>query len=162
METLVAAAILAGLVVASLQLFGNLGRSQQNTLNQNVADTLAIDLMREIKVLAYADPELGNGTGLEAGETGPDRLKYDDVDDYNGWSACPPQQKDGRICVQGVNLTQKVAVNYVAAADFNQVVSCAQDEGFKKITITICQGNQVVTQQQYIIANAPWTMMSSY
>ena len=52
--------------------------------------------MAEILQASYEDPDGPSaGIGLDASELTASRATFDDVDDYDGWLASPPQQRDG-------------------------------------------------------------------
>jgi len=152
-EVLLSTVILSILMVSALRLFGNLGMSRYHTFRQDFAETLALEMIKEIKELPYQDPVNDAEFGHGVDEQGSDRSNYDDIDDYHNWSACPPQERDGTSLDQFANVTRSVAVRYVCADDFTQ--PAAGDEGFKEITITISQDNRILAQHKYVIAKVP-------
>lgn len=152
-EVLISAIILSILMVSALKLFSNLGRSQQNTVNEKIATQLASQMIEEIKVLPYRDPVATDEIGPGIDEIGPDRSAFDDIDDYDGWSAQPPQDKQGNPLSRYPNLSRSVTVSHVASNDFNQQV--VDDEGYKKVIVKISRDTQanVILQREYIIAD---------
>ena len=151
-EALLAAAILAVLTVAALQLFANLGRSHANLAGDDIAEQLVLDMILEIKQKAYADPDSPTSFGLEPGESLP-RDTFDDVDDYFQYVATTPCLPDGAAYPQAEGLTRTVTVRRVAANDFSQTVSA--DEGFKEVTITVAKGQNLLAQHAYVIPYTP-------
>jgi hypothetical protein len=147
------------LVVSSLTLFGNLGRSRQDTLDQASAAELALVLIQEIKLKAYADPVSANEFGKGADETGPDRTRFDDIDDYDQWTETPPQDAAGQPYSQYAGLTRTVAVRYVQANNFTATAPI--DQGFKEVTVTVKRGTRVLAQQVYVFANAPTLVVAN-
>ena len=153
-EVLLASVIISVLLVSSLKLFGNLGRSQQSATAKEPAGALIISLLTEIEKQAYRDPTATDDTlGLEAGESDTERSNYNDVDDYNGWAANPPEDQSGQPYTQYSHLNRSVAVRYVMSNDFIQ--AAATDEGFKEVTITISRSpnNEPVEERKFIMAN---------
>lgn len=152
-EVLVATIIISVLLVAALQLFGNLGRSTQHTFDQNTAENLTIEMIREIMTKHYEEPDDTPILGQEAGEIPDSRLNYDDVDDYDDWTSEPPQDRIGNTRLRHANLERKVTVGYVAANDFTQTVDT--DQGFKRVVITIKRNDTLILKREYIISDAP-------
>ena len=50
--------------------------------------------------VARVRPSIGPVFGLESSESTGSRADFDDVDDYNGWTASPPQRRDGTVIPQ--------------------------------------------------------------
>ena len=114
-EMLMATVIISILFVAALRLFGNLGRSCQVSINQNAGETLALAMIEEIKNLHYKDLLVpGNPLGPEVEETGPNRLNFDDIDDFHGWFAHPPMTRFGVSYTQYPHFSREVAGKYEA------------------------------------------------
>jgi len=150
-EVMISMVIISVLLVASLRLFANLGRSRQHTLDRDNAAWLAVEMIQEIKQQDYNDP-CAAAFGPELGESTLSRSDFDDIDDYDGWTASPPQDPRGTPLTQYPDLTRSVAVRFVTANDFNQ--TAATDEGFKEVTISLARGGSIVTVQKYVIADA--------
>jgi|GEM_PF-6598319 len=73
-------------------------------------------------------------TGPELPESSSSRADWDDVDDYEGWSASPPQLKDGTPIADYSGWTREVAVAYVDPLDPNGL-SASEDLGLKRIIV---------------------------
>lgn len=153
-EVLLAAVLLAVLFTAGMTLYGNLGRAGQDTLDQDLAAELCLEMIKEIKLLPYADPQTPT-TGIACEEGGTSRNQYDDIDDYDNWTATPPQTREGSTLERYTGLTHSVAVEHVSSGNFQQTLSDANNQGFKRITITIKRGDRELTRQIYIIADIP-------
>jgi len=159
-EVLLSSIILAVIIVSAMKLFANLGRSRQSVVGQDAANYLALQMIEEIKQQRYNDLNEPLSFGIESGEdAGPGRSLFDDVDDYEGWSASPPQDRNGNDLNQYEDYTRSVAVDCVTANDFT-VIAVVGDEGFKRVKITISrqnpEGQEVILEQQvYVIADAP-------
>ncbi len=138
-EVLMASIIMSVLLTAGVHLFGNIGRSVNNTTDAVKAASLAVDLIREIKDLNYSEYEGDANLGIDAAESGADRYGYDDIDDYNNYSSAPPKRRDGNVYDNCDDLTHAISVSFVAANDFSQEVGA--DEGFKKVVITVYRDN---------------------
>lgn len=151
-EVIISVVIISVLIVATMRTFGGLGRSRQNTLEKDSANLLALDMIREIKQLHYEDPGQNSVFGTEPDETSETRDQFDDIDDYNNWSANPPQDRQGQPLMGYGDITRSVLVRFVSANNFDEVVG--NDEGFKGIAIEVMRGDNVITRQKYIIPNA--------
>ena len=80
-----------------------------------LACDLAMDMIEEIRAAAFEDPDLAEGSfGTEEGA----RSQYDDCDDYDGWSASPPEDKAGSAVSGHVGFTRSVVVENVAEDDY--------------------------------------------
>lgn len=126
--TMLAAALQAvGAARVGLRALGDRGRGL----------LLAQDLMAEILQQRYADADYGPGSfGLAATEAAPGtRSLFDDVDDYHGWAASPPQHKDGTPIEWAAGYRRSVAVAWVDPADWSQVAG--SNTGVKRITVVV-------------------------
>ena len=96
-EAAIASIIVGGVLVASLNVIGATAATRKRMSDHDRATLLARDLMSEIMMLPYADPDTGAGAmlGPEPGEVTGTRTQFDDVDDYHGWQASPVQHADG-------------------------------------------------------------------
>jgi type II secretory pathway pseudopilin PulG len=117
-EAVISIVIVGVMLVASLSTLGAAARSRRVRLEQSQHLTLAQDLMGEVLQTHYEESEAAGDQafipnvagqidileppehptpvyGPEPGEVDGTRAAFDDVDDYNFWSASPPQAKDG-------------------------------------------------------------------
>ena len=95
---------------------------------------------------SYSDPDGSPVFGHESGESTSVRSAFDDVDDYDGWNASPPQYRDGTVIPDRTNWRQRVTVTYVVADEPRRQTS-ATDQGVKRIHVTIEYQNQVLADQ---------------
>ncbi|MDY6843556.1 MAG: type II secretion system protein [Thermodesulfobacteriota bacterium] len=137
--------IMASVVIMSILLFGftfvfTEGRNSINEMGKRrIALCLVQQMTEEIKSQNFE--EAIDTFGLEEGESDTSRQDYDDVDDYNGWSASPPQRKDGTPMdsinpPDYKNFKREVEVANVSDDNFTDV----QDDGStdsKRITVTV-------------------------
>src|SRR6476660_1423584 len=87
----VAATMIVGLMaVAALNALAAATKSSNSIGNRAVAAGLADELMSEIMMQPYSDPDGASVFGHESAESTSPRSAFDDVDDYNGWNASPP------------------------------------------------------------------------
>ncbi len=104
---------------------------------------LAEQLISEILITDYADAAGGSSSfGLGSAENTGNRSEFDDVDDYDNWSASPPQYKDGTPITHLTGWTRSVDVAWVTSTNLNSAVS--YNTGIKKITVTVKFGGAEV------------------
>ncbi len=145
------------MLVAALETVGASTRARRSLEDRRQGYALARALMAEIMSQAYADPEqidtlrseiLGNGRtvtaalGPETGEATGNRSKFDDVDDYHGWNASPPQQKDGALLSHLTRWRRQVSVVCTERDDFSEVED--DDEGAKLVTVRVLRDGDTV------------------
>ena len=140
-EATVSVFIVGVMVVAALSTVGATRLGEYKVAERCRALPLAQDLMAEILQQAYADPAYGPGSfGLGGDEVGDgSRSLWDDVDDYHGWSASPPEQKDGTPITGLADWQRSVNVAWVDPMALSQVEGSESD--VKRITVTVTHKN---------------------
>jgi len=134
-EAVISTLIVSILIVAAVHMFGALARGRQVVLAGYAADGLARRLLSEIGQNRFEEPDEAVVFGPEASEIGGSRLAYDDVDDYHGWSAGPPEAKDGTAMSALAGWQRSVTVENVDADTLAPVGGTRT--GLKKITVTV-------------------------
>jgi MSHA pilin protein MshD len=136
-EAVVSIAIIGVMLVAALNTVGASQTTQKKMGDRNRAMLLAQDLMSEILQQAYEDANLAPGSfGLGADEVGDgSRALWEDVDDYDGWSASPPQEKEGTVLAGFDGWRRSVTVDWVSPVDAAQELG--GDSGVKRITVSV-------------------------
>jgi len=141
-EAVLSVVIVGGLLVAAMNTLGAGTTAEYTTAERSRALLLAEDLMSEILQQAYEEPSLPPGSfgrGSDESATG-DRSGFDDVDDYHGWSASPPERRDGTPIAWASGFTRTVEVHRVDASDLNLV--SGSDTGVKRIRVTVTRGGK--------------------
>jgi prepilin-type N-terminal cleavage/methylation domain-containing protein len=132
----VASTMIVGLMaVAALNALGAATKSANSIGNRAVAAGMADELMSEIVMQSYKDPDGPAIFGHESGESTIVRSAFDDVDDYDGWNASPPQYRDGTIIPDRTDWRERVTVTYVTPT--NLTTTSATDQGVKRIRVQI-------------------------
>jgi prepilin-type N-terminal cleavage/methylation domain-containing protein len=141
----VASTMIVGLMaVAALNALGAATKSANSIGNRAVAAGMADELMSEIMMQSYSDPDGSPIFGREPGETNV-RSAFDDVDDYGGWNVTPPQYRDGTVIPDRTNWRQRVTVTYVSPTNLS--TTSATDKGVKRIRVQIEYQSQVLADQ---------------
>ena len=149
-EMLFSILLVGGMLVAALNTTGASKLGQRNLYDRRQGHELAQALMAEILAQPYADESqienlksqilltkalVSQTLGPELLETDGTRSKFDDVDDYNGWTAMPPQAKDGTVMTELSGWRRTAAVGFVKNDDVGNTKT--QDEGAKLITVAV-------------------------
>ncbi len=149
-EMVISIALVGVMLVAALNTVGAAKLGQRALYGRLSGRQLAEDLMVEILQQDYADAAslymIAGGifdTGFVTVTMGPEpgedasgnRSAFDDLDDYNGWSASPPQEKDGTVMGWLAEWQRSVVVNCVQSGDLSAL---SPDEvGARRITVTV-------------------------
>ena len=152
-ETLVSILIVGGLVVAAMNTAGAAMMGHKKIGDRGRGTLLAQDLLGEILLQAYEEPVDTPTFGRESSESGGDRKDYDDVDDYDGWIASPPQLKDGTVLSDLADWKRSVSVVWVSATALSSV--SGTETGVKRITVTVLRNGLTVAKLVAIRAGTP-------
>jgi type II secretory pathway pseudopilin PulG len=147
-EATLSTVIVGLMLVAALRAVGAARMGEIQEIHRQQGLNLAQQLMNEILRQHYEDPEYGSGSfGLGADESGTgDRSMYDDVDDYHGWSASPPQYREGTVIDGTENWTREVEVSWVQPDDLG--TDTGNDQGMKRIEVrALYDGAEIVHLQ---------------
>ncbi|QDU81898.1 Microbial collagenase precursor [Polystyrenella longa] len=142
LEVVMSTLLISILMLTALRTVGASFRAEFFTAQQTQAMLFAEDLLSEIIQMEYEEPVDPVSFGRETGEVGTNRTTWDDVDDYNGWTSSPLQYQDGTEIPDTSSWTRAVSVQFVLADSPDTTTN--DDEGLKKITVTISKNNVVL------------------
>ena len=111
--------------------------------------------MNEVLIQPYEDQLQTPSFGQESGEGGGDRVDFNDVDDYENWSASPPENKNGAALIGYDRWTRSVDISFVKPTDLQTEV--LSQTGVKRITVTVSRDGIPATQLIAIRTHA-WPM----
>ncbi|MCM2374806.1 hypothetical protein [Aporhodopirellula aestuarii] len=114
---------------------------------------LAQQLMTEILNTDYKDQGPSPVFGLESGESEVNRLDFDDVDDFNGWTKSPPQHRNGNPVANSTDWQRDVTVQWVDPSDPS--TPSGSDQDLKRITVTVRYNGSVVMQLFALCGSKP-------
>ncbi len=135
-EAVVSIAIVGVMMVAALNTVGASRLGQKKTGDRGRGTLLAQALMAEILRHVYEPAAFPDSFGRLASEpAGGPRNLWDDVDDYDNWSASPPQNEDGSVIPNLAGWRRSVDVDRVNPANLGQTVGSDQD--VKRIVVTV-------------------------
>ena len=128
--------IVAVMFVAVMSTVGAARMSQYKMSGRSRGTALAQDLLAEILQVAYEDADSPGGPiGTEVSEGISTRADFDDVDDYDGWYASPPQQRDGTVIPDLPDWSRQVVVAWINTSD--TTIGVGAETGAKRITVTV-------------------------
>lgn len=165
-EVVASTMIVGMMAVAALNSLGAATQSSQSIGNRAVALGLADDLMAEILQAAYNDAPGATGIGPEAGEVArpgdpadddqadnDPATEFDDIDDYDEWTEQPPLSRvldeDGNAVPieDRDDWRRRVIVEHVDPEDPTESLPDNDDQGAKRICVTIEYRDQVLAEQ---------------
>ncbi len=135
-EVAISTAIVGVMLVAALHAVASARMGLSRVQQRSKGMLLAQGLMAEILQQDYADADFGTDSfGLGGSEGGSNRAAYDDVDDYDGWSASPPETRDGTPIPGTDGYERLVVVDWVTSSDTTDVRG--ESTGAKRIIVTV-------------------------
>ena len=145
-ETVISVVVVSLLLAGALNAAGASGMTQALTQDRRIGIELCQSLMTEIVSKPYYDPDTGlNGLGPGFGEAkGVDRTGFDDVDDFNGWIARPPKERDGTIIPGTTGLTRSVVVSKYSNAGNADLFTAAGE--VKLVTVKVFRSNRLIVE----------------
>ncbi len=140
-ESVFSIVLVGGLLVAALNTVGASATAQQSVNDRSIADLLARDLMTEIMVLPYEDPDGNPVFGPEPAESTPTRAGFDDVDDYRAWNGSNGAKKKLGTLIPGYAAWIRMSnVEWVNAADLTTVSLTTTN--IKRVTVTVVRADE--------------------
>src|SRR5258706_4447520 len=141
-ETAFALLLVGGALTLSLNATASMHATQKKESDRIRGQLLAINLLAEIMAQAYQERSGTPTFGLEAGESGPTRALFDDVDDYKAYSESLPAAKDGTVINGCSGWTRSVTISRADPANFNAIAP--SENGVHKITGTVQIGTRTL------------------
>jgi len=140
-ESALSMVIVGLMLVAALNTVGASKTSQYRNSERSLGPMLAEELMVEILSHDYEEPDDPVVFGRES-ESATIRTAWDDVDDYNGWTANPPQNADGTPVDGATGWERSVTVTRVTQG---ALTASGSDTGLKRVEVTVSHGGRPIT-----------------
>lgn len=155
-EAAVAVLLTGVTLAATFAIMAPIAHARQVGLSRIRGGMLAEDLMAEILAQVYEGPGEGRGSfGLSTSESATgDRSLFDDIDDYDGWVAKPPQRKDGSPMAGLDRWSRSVDVQWIKAVG----EIGGSDTRIKQITVTV-RYNSTVVATAVAVRTGAWDEM---
>ena len=139
----VMAVMLTGIVlVSAMRVLGTVRAGELNEQRRAAALALAEGLMEEIVDKPYQESSSGDTIGPEADEITGTRSAFDDVDDFDGWNATPPQDRAGTVLTGFDDYGRSVAIAWVDPDDLTTTSSTST--GIKRIIVEVTYKSRAV------------------
>ena len=152
-EAAISTVVVGMVLVAALNTVGAARVGEYKIAERSRGLLLAQDLMAEILQQEYEDPDDPVTFGTESGEQTSNRTDFDDVDDYDGWSASPPQHRDATEMSDLQGWERSVQVVWVDPADLSQTVG--SDQGAKRMIVTVTH-NGLPVASVFALRTSAW------
>lgn len=136
-EAVISVVIMGTAVAMALHTFGAFARGAVFDRETAIATELAAQMAAEIRCQAFEDPNTTAVFGPETGESDGTRQYFDDVDDYNGWTATPPKRRDGTVMTEYTGYTQAVVVAYDGSTDLKKITVTITKDGKKRAEVVM-------------------------
>lgn len=150
-EVAVATTLVAVVLVASLETLGGAMRTMRETTSQTNAKSLLQQMMAEVLSVSLEDPD-GNTSGLgpEADEPSSptDRLAFDDLDDFDGFTRSPPEDREGVALPGYTGWTQAWTVRYAndEPDGSDALTEAVSDQGLRWVSVEVTDPTGTVTR----------------
>ena len=144
-EVLVATVLIGVALSALVGANGYISQVNRAGGDLSVAQSLLEHIKERTELLPVVDPETANAQFGPEEDTWTD---YDDLDDYDGTSFCPPINAQGNVLSQHSTFTQTIQVVNVQVDDLSTPVADL-GSAFYRVTVTI-------THQQQDVLTASW------
>ncbi len=134
-ETVVSILLIGFVLVSTLQIVSPMVNSTSLHTDRLVAANLASELRDEIATKLFVDPDAvdPDSIGLDADDARINRLDFDDIDDYHGWSSSPPEISRGVANTGLSGWSRTVKVSHVLLAD--AATESPTNTGLKGVTV---------------------------
>ncbi len=134
-EASLSVVIVAVMFAAVIQTVAAARMSQYKTDGRSRGSALAHDLMAEILQQSYDEPDGPGPIGRDTFELAFSRAGFDDVDDYDGWIASPPQLKDGTPLSLLAAWSRTVEVRWIDSTNLS--LTAGTETTAKRIIVTV-------------------------
>lgn len=148
METVLSVALVGIVLVAAMDTLGGARAARAQNADISLAGVLCESMLSEILARSYEGADEGAGSfGRSLSEAGDaTRASFDDVDDYDGWTASPPQTRDGAPISWAAGLHRTVSVRCVDPDDLSETTpdgSC-----LKRVRVRVMRNKRVLCEME--------------
>lgn len=145
-EVMVAIVLIGIAVSAMVGANGYVTQVNRTGCDLSVAETLLEHIKEEMETLPVADPD---SVTVQFGAEEANWTGYDDLDDFDGVSFCPPIDARGNVLNQWPAFTQQIVVENVTPDDLTVPVADL-GSSFYRVTVTVVHGQTPVTSGTWI------------
>ncbi|NQV33628.1 MAG: prepilin-type N-terminal cleavage/methylation domain-containing protein [Phycisphaeraceae bacterium] len=145
-EVMVATVLIGIALSAMVGANGYITQVNRAGCDLSVAESLLEHIKEKTEALPVVDPDLSI---VQFATEEADWALYDDLDDFDGASFCPPIDARGNVLNQWSTFTQQVAVQNVQIDDLTTPVADLASN-FYRVTVTILHEQRPVTSGTWI------------
>ncbi len=145
-EVMVATVLIGIALSAMVGANGYITQANRAGCDLSVAESLLEHIKERTEALPVVDPETSNA---QLGPEEADWTLYDDLDDFDGASFCPPIDARANVLNQWSTFTQQVVVQNVQIDDLTTPVADLASN-FYRVTVTILHEQRPVTSGTWI------------
>lgn len=136
-EVAISTLLVGVLMVGALRTVESSLMTWQTAAGSGEASALASQILNEVLALSYEDTGAAPVFGPETGETTGNRSLFDDVDDYDGWTALPPQDRAGNAIPGFAGWSREVEIRKLDATSHAVLAESAPDQGLRQICVKV-------------------------
>ena len=151
-EVIVSLVLVSTILLVSITASANLMRDRSTIRSAMRAQELAGEILDEISVRSFREPDDDSVFGPEPDEDPIDRATFDDIDDYDQYVDSPPTYRDGVVIDGYTGWTFQINVNPAESTDLGIVTSSDNDAPLRLITITCTATNGATTTESILIS----------
>lgn len=153
-ETVISSLLVGVVLVTTLQIVAPVVQSGTVMSDKLIASNLARELTDEIATRKFVDIEAVSFDliGVDDGEDSANRTHLDDVDDFDGWSASPPQLSDKTDLDTLGRWRRAVSVDHVLKSDAKTV--SITYTGLKMVTVRVYKDSVLLAELSSLHAHA--------
>ena len=150
-EVLIAMVLIGFAIAALVAANGSFSMANAAGADLSTAEFLVEQIRELTMTLPVVHPDVTNWTTLGP-ETGETAATYNEVDDFDGATFCPPIDPNRAQLQEFAAFTQRVTVEKIDCRDFNHVVPDNDPNEFVRITVSVAKGNRSITSANWIRA----------
>ena len=155
LEVIISLLLTTTIVLVSVTASANLYRNQAVSADEHLARELAFQILDEVTSTDFQDGDNDRVFGNEASESTTNRSAFDDVDDYDGYTASPPTHRDGSTIVGLENWSLSVSVSKADTVASGIVASTADDAPLRLVTVTCTSPAGAVSSESMLVSEVP-------
>lgn len=149
MEVSLGTLLVGGVLATTIELIGPTVRSSVLAGDRQLAVAVADELLDEIATMPFGEPDGDTGVlGTDAGETSTARAQFDDVDDYNGYTARVTDR--GGTQLAGFDASWRCVVEVRHVEVFNPRSTSLSLTGAKRVTVSVYRSGILLAERSII------------
>lgn len=155
-EVMVCIVLVGTILLVSLTASANLLRNQNQRRDSVPGIELAHQVLDEVTSMPFRDRD-APVFGIEADEDASDRTTFDDVDDYDNYTASPPSYRDGTFVEGYDSWSVTVTVTPAGAIDSGLATTGAVEDSLMRLVRVRCTSpDGLISQADAFVSDVPY------